>query len=358
MNALAQRLARAIRFEGPLSLSVVMTLALHDPECGFYARGEAIGAEGAFVTAPEISQIFGELLGLWIFQTWRDQGRPTKSTMVELGPGRGTLLCDALRTWRREPEFLDAIELVLVEASAALESAQRARLEGSPVPVRWVRQWSDVAADGPLFLLANEFLDALPVRQFVMTTRGWCERMVTADAADKLAFALAPYPTTVLIPPGRTAADPGAVYEISPAALSLIEDVAHAITARGGAALFVDYGHSGEGFGETLQALNHHRAVDVLERLGEADLSAHVDFGAAAQCARAAGARTYGPLAQGSFLGALGIEARAARLESANPERAAEIRDGVRRLVKPSEMGTLFKALALVPQNAPGPPGF
>jgi NADH dehydrogenase [ubiquinone] 1 alpha subcomplex assembly factor 7 len=358
LSVLAQRLARAIRFEGPLPLPVLMTLALHDPKCGFYATGEAIGAEGAFVTAPEISQVFGELLGLWLLQTWRDQGRPRKATVVELGPGRGLLLCDALRTWRREREFLDSVEIVLVEASPALESVQRARLEGSPMAVRWVRQWSDVAPDGPLFLLANEFLDALPIRQFVKTDHGWCERMVTVDAAGGLAFALSPHPTPVSIPHDDASAGPGAVYEISSAVLSLIGDVAHAIAARGGAALFVDYGHAGDAFGDTLQAMNRHRSVGVLEQLGEADLSAHVDFGAVAKSARAAGVSAYGPRAQGAFLEDLGITQRAARLELDNCENSVEIRESIRRLLDPEQMGTLFKALALVPRDAPCPPGF
>lgn len=358
MSELAQRMARAIRFEGPLPLSVVMTLALHDPKCGYYASGAGIGAEGAFITAPEISQTFGELLGLWLLQTWKDQGRPRKATVVELGPGRGTLLCDALRTWRREREYLDAIEIVLVEGSEALESVQRARLAGSAVPLHWVRQWSDATVDGPLFLLANEFLDAMPIRQFVMTDRGWCERMVTTDASGKLAFALAPQPAQISIPPGRADAIPGAIYEVSPAALALIEDVARLIVAYGGAAAFVDYGYSELGFGETLQALRRHKPVDVLELTGEADLSAHVDFAAVATCAATAGARVCGPVAQGSFLEALGIEARSAQLQSANPQKGNEIRESVRRLVDSAQMGALFKVLALVPQDAPVPPGF
>lgn len=358
MSELAQRMARTIQFEGPLPLSVVMSLALHDPQCGYYASGGGIGAEGAFITAPEISQIFGELLGLWLFQVWKDQGRPKKATVVELGPGRGTLLCDALRTWRREREFLDAIEIVLVEGSVALESVQRARLAGSPVTLHWVRQWSDVAPYGPLFLLANEFLDAMPIRQFVRTDRGWCERMVTTDASGKLAFALAPQPAQISMPPRRADAMPGAIYEVSPAALALVEDVARLIVAQGGAAVFVDYGYSEIGFGETLQALRRHRPVDVLDLAGGADLSAHVDFAAVAACVRTAGARVCGPVAQGFFLEGLGIEARSIQLQSANPQKGAEIREGIRRLVDPAQMGALFKVLALVPQDAPVPPGF
>jgi NADH dehydrogenase [ubiquinone] 1 alpha subcomplex assembly factor 7 len=356
VNALAQRLARAIRREGPLPVSVFMTFALHDPQSGFYAAREAIGAGGAFVTAPEISQVFGELLGVWLLQVWRDQGRPANAMVVELGPGRATLLADALRTLRSDGEFLDTAEIVLVEASPALESLQRERLRDGSTRLRWVRQWSDVPRERPLFLIANEFLDALPIRQFVKTERGWCERTVTVDALDRLAFALAPLPLPLSIPLGRGVAEPGAVYEISPGAEALVEDIARVITNRGGAGLFIDYGYAGKGFGDTLQAVAHHESVDVLASPGEADLSAHVDFGAITESARAGGARVLGPIAQGDLLEALGIEVRAARLEEANPEQA--IRVGVRRLVDPEMMGSLFKALAIVPQAAPAPPGF
>jgi NADH dehydrogenase [ubiquinone] 1 alpha subcomplex assembly factor 7 len=358
VNALAQRLARAIRHQGPLPVSVFMTLALHDPLSGFYAAREAIGANGAFVTAPETSQIFGELLGLWLLQIWRDQGRPDNVRIVELGPGRATLMADTLRAVRADSDFLATAEIVLVEASPALEAVQRERLRDCGAVLRWVRQWSEVPQDRALFLVANEFFDALAIRQYVKTERGWCERMVTVDASDRLAFALAPMAFPLSIPQRRGAAEAGAVYETSPAAEALAEDIARAITRHGGGALLVDYGHAEEGFGDTLQAVASHNPVDVLACPGEADLSAHVDFGAIAECARAGGATVHGPVGQGKFLHALGIESRAALLQSANPERTAEICDAVSRLVEPQMMGSLFKALAIVPQGAPRPPGF
>ena len=355
MNALAQKIARLIRSDGPVSIATFMTMALHDPQHGFYATRESIGAEGAFTTAPEISQIFGELVGLWCVQAWCDQGRPARPRLVELGPGRGTLMADALRAMRVMPAFLENLDITLVEASPRLAAMQRERLDAWKGAISWTRQWSDVAADRPLFVLANEFLDALPIRQFVQTERGWCERMVGLDASEELAFVLAPAP--VPLPAAeRGAPAPGAVYEMAPSAQALVEDVSRIIAKQSGAALFVDYGYGAEaGFGETLQAVNHHRASDVLGAPGEDDLSAHVDFTSLAR-GFAPGARPYGPIAQAEFLRNLGIVARAEQLIARNP--GAEIAAGVERLLSPAAMGTLFKAFAIAPADAPPPPGF
>lgn len=358
MNRLAQRMARAIEMDGPLSIAAFMTMALHDREDGFYASRESIGARGAFVTAPEISQIFGELIGLWCVQAWRDRGSPNPTRLVELGPGRGTLMKDALRAARVAPDFLDGLEIVLVEASPALEAVQRQQLRDTPAAICWVPQWDRIACDRPLFLLANEFLDALPIRQFVMTERGWCERMVIANAVGDLTFALAPIPTPLDVPAERGAAEPGSVYEISPASLGLVEEVSRTIAAYGGAALFIDYGHEGSGFGDTLQAVSRHKQADILDAPGESDLSAHIDFAALARIASKTGARANGPIGQGEFLRALGIEARATRLAEHNPARAVDIALGIDRLTSPREMGALFKAFAISPMGAPQPPGF
>jgi NADH dehydrogenase [ubiquinone] 1 alpha subcomplex assembly factor 7 len=357
VNALGQKIARTIASDGPLSVATFMTMALHDAQHGFYATRESIGAAGAFITAPEISQIFGELLGLWCVQTWCDQNRPARPRLVELGPGRGTLMADALRAMQIMPEFLADLDTVLVEASPRLAGTQRERLQAEGVPLRWVRQWADVPTDRPLFLLANEFLDALPVRQFVRTERGWCERMVALDDRGALTFALSPSVAPLTVPAERGIADIGAVTEKTPAAEALVADVAQIISDRGGAALFIDYGYdAGTGFGETLQAVGHHRATDMLSDPGEADLSAHVDFAAVTQSAGRA--RAYGPATQRAFLSNLGIAARAERLSADNPARAEEIATGVERLLNPSAMGTLFKAFALAPTHAPQPPGF
>jgi NADH dehydrogenase [ubiquinone] 1 alpha subcomplex assembly factor 7 len=357
VNSLAERIARMIRMSGPLPVSAFMTLALHDPQSGFYASRDAIGARGAFITAPEISQIFGELLGLWCAQLWHDQDCPENPRLVELGPGRGTLMEDALRALRTVPAFLETLDVMLVEASPMLEEVQRTRLRDAGVPVRWVRQWNDIPRDRPLFLVANEFLDALPVRQFVMTERGWCERVVV-EVEGELGFALSPVPMPLAVSPRRGAAEPGAVYEISPGAEALVEDIGSVVAAQGGGALFIDYGHTGEGFGDTLQAVAEHAPVDVLASPGNADISAHVDFAGIAGSARRGGARIWGPCEQGKFLRALGIDLRAAKLAMADPVHASEIRSAVARLTNPDAMGALFQILAVTPPDASQPPGF
>ena len=286
MNRLSARIAGLILAQGPLSLAQFMTLALHDPQFGYYATRDPIGAD--FITAPEISQMFGELLGLWIAQCWHDQGKPAPVRLVELGPGRGTLMADALRAARLMPEFLRAIEVVLVESNPVLQAAQRDCLKDCAIAIRWCGRFEDWLGDRPLFLLANEFFDALPIRQFVNTERGWCERMVTLDATGALAFALAPVPVSgAAIPPNRNDAPQGAVYETSPASLALTGEMAGIVAAHGGAALIVDYGYGAQaGFGETLQAVGDHAFKDILESPGEIDLSAHIDFAALGEEAR------------------------------------------------------------------------
>lgn len=357
MNALVERIAALIAVEGPLSVAQFMTLCLHDPAGGAYGARDPLGRD--FVTAPEISQAFGELCGLWVAQTWHDQGRPSRPRLVELGPGRGTLMADALRAiGAAAPEFLDQAGIVLVEASPVLQANQKERLKTSAADISWRARFDESLADRPLFLLANEFFDCLPLRQFVKTARGWHERMVMVqDGA--LAFALAPQPVnSSLIPPSRAEAPDGGVYEVAPAALALAEEIARVVAARGGGALIVDYGYDEVGFGETLQAVAGHKFADVLAKPGDSDLSAHVDFLALAQAARAGGAATYGPVTQCNFLADLGLGPRAERLIVANPKEARAIAAAIDRLVNPKEMGVLFKALAMTPKTAPPPPGF
>ena len=357
MNSLGQRIARLIEAQGPISIAQFMTIALHDPQSGYYATRDPFGARGDFITAPEISQMFGELLGLWIAQCWHDQGKP-QARLVELGPGRGTLMGDALRViGQLMPEFLARVEIVLVEASPTLAGIQKSALAGANL--RWTSQFDDTLADKPLFLLANEFFDALPVRQFVKTERGWCERMVVA-AGDALDFALAPEAAPAsIIPANRDGAPIGAFYEFSPTASALMQQIAEAITREGGAALIVDYGYGADaGFGETLQAVAAQKYASVLEAPGDADLSAHVDFAALAQAAREAGAKPFGPAGQGDFLQALGIMQRADRLAGGHLGDSPEIDGQLERLILPDQMGALFKALAILPANAPPPPGF
>ncbi|HEX2760222.1 MAG TPA: SAM-dependent methyltransferase, partial [Rhizomicrobium sp.] len=327
-----------------------------DAEGGYYATRDPFGRGGDFITAPEISQMFGEMLGLWCGQVWVDQGCPKNTRLVEMGPGRGTLMADALRALKRVPGFLDEVELVMVEASPTLRDIQRERLKDSGATIRWSAHFE--SHDSPLLLLANEFFDALPVRQYVKTARGWCERMVIVKDGT-LAFALAPQVTpAAAIPASRAGAPDGGVYETAPAAISLAEEISRLIASHGGAALLIDYGYADAGFGETLQAVRDHRFAPILSDPGASDLSAHVDFAALAEAAHHGGARVFGPRPQGAFLDGLGIGVRARRLIQSHPSETENLTKAVARLTAPDQMGNLFQAMALLPPSASPPPGF
>jgi NADH dehydrogenase [ubiquinone] 1 alpha subcomplex assembly factor 7 len=359
VNPLEELLARRIRTQGPLTVAEFMAEALGHPEYGYYATRDPLGRRGDFTTAPEISQVFGELIGLWCVDLWDRAGRPTPFILGELGPGRGTLMADALRAARVAPQFLAALRLHFVETSKVLRQAQhRALKEFAPV-------WHDSVASlprGPSLVIANEFLDALPIRQLVKTETGWHEKLVGLSAeADSLAFALSPgpAPSAALVPPALKDAPPGSVCEISPASLAVADTLARRVVAEGGAALIIDYGHAKHGCGDTLQAVRRHQRHDPFDSPGEADLTAHVDFAALAEIASTAGAIIRGPVTQGDFLQALGIAARAERLlAAATPGQAADIGSACRRLIDPREMGTLFKVLCIAGPTMPAPAGF
>lgn len=359
MNALGERIARLIAAQGPITVAQFMTIAMHDREFGYYATRNPIGAKGDFVTAPEISQMFGELIGLWCVQAWYDQGRPSRARLIELGPGRGTLLADALRSARIAPGFLSSIEVTLVESNPKLREIQRATLKDVSVPLAWSENCDGALFDRPCLLLANEFFDAMPIRQLVRTDKGWRERMVALDAAGELAFTLSPVPASPAVPDHRAAAPTGGVYEFSDAATALVQEISHRIATHGGAALIVDYGHRGPGFGETLQAVANHQTAALLDAPGEADISASVDFAALAGAATTQSAATYGPIGQGEFLVALGILERADTLKRGRAsDRGPSVDFDLNRLIGPDEMGDLFKVLAILPANAPPPAGF
>lgn len=357
--SLKTRIAELIETQGPMSVAQFMTISLLDPKDGYYATRDPLGSGGDFTTAPEISQMFGEMIGLWLVQSWSDQGSPKNPRLVELGPGRGTLMADILRTAKVAPDFLADLEVVLIEASPALQQIQADKLRGSGADISWQAQFDDSLGDRPLFLVANEFFDALPVRQYVKTGRGWCERMVTV-LNDELTFALAPVPVPpAAVPAGREVAPDGGVYETSPAATALTEDIARMIAAKGGAALIMDYGYTEVGgFSETLQAVSGHRFADALTEPGESDISAHVDFAALADAGRRGGAHVAGPVTQGQFLANIGITERAEQLMKANPESAGELLTAIERLIGNDQMGRLFKALAFVPPALSDVAGF
>ena len=355
---IAAKIARRIRTEGPLSVAAYMAIALHDPEGGYYATRDPIGARGDFTTAPEISQIFGELIGLWCADLWCRMGQPDPVMLAELGPGRGVLMSDALRAAGTVPDFRRALRLYLVESSPTLRLEQKERL-GKAEP-DWVAQVNDLP-DGPMLLIANEFLDALPIRQFVRGTREWSERMVGLDADGDLAFVDGTEnpASALLVPASLRPSTPGTLVEICPAALALAAGLGTRLRRQPGAALFIDYGGSLSAPGPTLRAVSQHRPVGVLASPGTADLSAHVDFAAFAETARLHGAKTYGPVVQGRFLVALGAERRlVALIARATPDQRNALEAGVARLLDPGEMGELFKAVALVSPDLPQPPGF
>jgi len=357
--SLKARIAALIEAQGPMSVAQFMTISLLDPQSGYYATRDPLGAGGDFTTAPEISQMFGEMIGLWLVQAWSDQGCPKNPRLVELGPGRGTLMADILRTAKVAPEFLADLEVVLIEASPALQQVQADKLRGAGADISWQAQFDDSLSERPLFLIANEFFDALPLRQYVKTDRGWCERMVTA-LNDDLTFALAPVPVPPsTIPADRENAPDGGVYETSPASIALAENIAGVIAAKGGAALIIDYGYAeASGFSETLQAVSGHRFADALAEPGEDDLSAHVDFAALAQAGRRGGAAVFGPVTQGMLLANVGITERAGQLMQSNPDNAKDLLSATERLIGNDQMGKLFKALAFVPPAISDVAGF
>ncbi len=347
MTPLARLLAEQIRAAGPMTVAEFMAEALLHPAHGYYATRDPFGRAGDFTTAPEISQMFGELLGLCLAQAWLDQGAPAPFILAELGPGRGTLMADLWRATALVPGFHAAARLWLVEASPVLRAAQAARLPMA----RHAARVEDLP-EGPLFLIANEFLDALPIRQFRREADGWREVVVGIEG-EALAFGLSP---PLPCPDPRFAADPpGTVVEVCPALPGIAAAVSERLAA-GGAAIFIDYG-GWRSMGDTLQALRAHAPENPLASPGEADLTAHVDFEALARAL--APLPVAGPVGQGPLLARLGIAARAERLAqrltgaSLASHRAAE-----RRLTDPGEMGSLFKALAAHGPGTPPPPGF
>lgn len=354
---LAARLRRRIARHGPLTVAGYMDIALADPAHGYYRTRDPLGTAGDFVTAPEVSQMFGEIIGLWAAHMWTVLGRPAPVALIEPGPGRGTLMADMLRAaGAAMPDFVAAAHVHLVETSPALRARQRAALAASSRPVRWHDELADVPA-GPSILIANEFFDALPVRQFRQTAAGWRERLVGTDGTGAFVWLTGETDATDMVPAPLRDAAAGTVVELSPARAAAAAALAARLVAAPGCALIVDYGYAGPAAGDTFQAVRGHAYADPLADPGSADLTAHVDFAALAAAAHAAGARAHGPLPQARFLGELGIGARAERLKAARPDRAAAIELDLARLVAPEQMGALFKALALTsPGLAPPPP--
>ena len=358
-SPLETEIRRRIAKAGPMPVAEYMALCLLDREHGYYTTRDPLGARGDFTTAPEVSQMFGELVGLWAATVWTQMGAPENVRLIELGPGRGTMMNDLLRAVQIVPEFHSAIVVHLVEISPVLQAQQEKTLEGAGVTVFWHTRLADVPT-GSAIIFANEFFDALPVNQAIKTERGWHERRIQVDANDQLGFTIAPEPLPffqTLLPAHFNAARAGAIFEWRGDTEAM--EVGRRVADGRGAALVIDYGHMESGIGETFQAVGQHAYADPLTQPGTLDLTAHVDFQALARAIEAMGAKGFGPIEQSQFLCRLGIEQRAASLK-AKAARADDIDRALARLIgrDRTAMGELFKVAAFVHPSAAVPPGF
>mgnify|MGYP000098691728 CR=1 FL=1 len=346
--SLREKLVEHIRENGPMTVAEYMGACLHDPEDGYYATRPAIGGATAdFITAPEASQMFGELIGLWCAHEWEALGKPAFN-LIELGPGRGVLMEDLLRATQRIEGFRDNCNIVLVETSAPLRDEQADRLPDA----EWALRLDD-APPGPSLIIGNEFLDCLPIRQFLRGEDGWHEKLVGLDEADTLTFGL-----SAAIPGPESDDEPGTVREIAPALEALIYEIERRLHDAPGRVLLIDYGYVKPEGADTLQALKKHTKVDPIETPGEADLTAHVDFARVAHLAANAQLAVHGPITQAQFLRGLGLELRADALARANPKHADRLQRELHRLTSPDQMGELFKVICLSSPNLPPPAGF
>jgi NADH dehydrogenase [ubiquinone] 1 alpha subcomplex assembly factor 7 len=362
ISPLEAEIRRRIKAAGPMPVSEYMALCLSDPQHGYYATRDPIGARADFVTSPEISQMFGELIGIWTAAVWSRMGEPANVRVVELGPGRGTMMADALRAAKVMPGFREAVVLHLVEISAPLRAQQEQALANLPMEKSWHRALSE-APEGPAIIVANEFFDALPVNQAVKRENGWHERRVGINPAGVLAFELAPEPIAhfaPLLPAEVREAPTDSVFEWRTDATAM--ELGRRIAREGGAALVIDYGHAESDVGDTLQAVGGHAYADPLSAPGAIDLTAHVDFQALARDVEAMGAKAFGPIDQAELLARLGIATRAETLKAkaASPAVAEDIDTALARLTGQDRtgMGTLFKAAAYAHVSLGTPPGF
>ena len=365
MSRLEDRLIERIKAQGPLTVAEYMAFCLLDPVDGYYPTRDPLGSDGDFITAPEISQMFGELIGLWALQSWMDMGKPEKVQLVEMGPGRGIMMADMLRAAQLDKGFLKAVNVTLIEASAALEAVQAKTLASAPCPVNWAKDLAGVAA-GPIIIVGNEFLDCLPIRQFVQKDRfagraGWQERVVSYIDG-QLQYALSPVPLSNVLraslPAAQEDAKDGELLEISPSAAQLLDQIKARFETGTGRALFIDYGPAETEFGDSLQALKRHKKVGVFSDPGNTDLTARVDFAAFIEAARAVDMQVTAPAEQREFLSKLGLEMRAMTLARAAPDAKAKIGRQLHRLTDSEEMGALFKAIAVQSSGLDLPLGF
>lgn len=367
MTPLSQRIKARIKTDGAISVAEYIHLCLLDPTDGYYSCQNPLGADHDFITAPEISQIFGELLGLWALQCWRDMGTPAPVQLIECGPGRGLMMSDMLRAAQLSPAFLKALRVSLVETSPVLESIQAKHLTHCGVPVQWISSLKD-APNGEAIIIANEFLDCLPIRQFIRigTPARWHERTVTLDADEQFGFGHALLPTHINtldhFSAGRLVDSDQNFLEICPAFGQITDQLATRFRTHPGRALFIDYGHGDNHsqpiYGDSLQALRQHKKTDIFSAPGTTDISAHVDFIALANWAQHYGLKTTDILTQAQFLTQLGITNRTHALITANPHAKAKLIRQLERLTDPGQMGCLFKAICISSTDMEACPGF
>ncbi len=357
---LGARLRQRIVRDGPIGVHDFMESCLTDRSDGYYLTRQPIGRDGDFITAPEISQMFGELIGAWAAAVWQELGAPPRVTVAELGPGRGTLMADALRVFRTVPKLAASFDIALIETSPVLREVQREALRDSPAPLNWFERIEDLPR-GPLILIANEFIDALPIRQMLRVNGKWHEREVTIAADGGFAFCAGEPMPRDAVPDSMRRIDPqeGAIAETRPGAARLVAALAERARQAPLAALIADYGHDSGGIGDTLQAVARHQFADPLAAPGQADLTAHVDFAALKAAAAASGLAAYGPMPQGQFLLKLGLAERCERLmRGATGDQKEALRSGAARLADPRQMGALFKVLVLQSSGLAPPPPF
>lgn len=358
MSDVAQHLKDLIRSNGPISVAELMRVVLTARDDSYYRRADPLGARGDFITAPEISQIFGELIGLWCVDIWQKLGAPKAVTLVELGPGRGTLMKDALRAARVAPAFLRAVSVAMVEVSEALRRLQQDALRDASVATHWLDRFEDLDVRGPLIVVANEFFDALPIRQWVRAQAGWSERCIGLHG-DALVFGATGMVNEEVIADAVRQAPAGSIFETSPARGAVARLIGEQIARHGGAALAIDYGFTGPAVGDTLQALKAHAMVDVLAEPGRADVTSHVDFGALGAAFADGGANVTALATQSAFLNRLGARERVAALKrSANAAQAAALDAAYVRLTGEAAMGSLFKVLCAYAPATLEPVGF
>ncbi len=356
MSPLTEIIRVRINADGPISIADYMAVALGHPEHGYYRKQDPFGARGDFITAPEISQIFGEMIGVWCAEVWRQLGGGPMN-LVELGPGRGTLMHDLLRATKKVPEFHNSITIHMVETSPVLANAQYTQLRYEHPRIEWLDSFAQLD-DGPAIIVANEFFDALPIKQFVMTDDGVHERRIGWDEKES-AFYFTLGPKSLQLAKSGQVIPPGTVMEQSPESRNLMRAITARITGQGGAALIIDYGYLGEAHRDTLQAVKNHTFHSVLKDPGDADITAHVDFTALMDIATDSGGYVYGLANQGEFLQRLGADLRCEMLlRQASAEQKEAIASGLKRLTSPQEMGELFKVMAVVADPRIEPPGF